>query len=52
MALPRNADPLPLATEVPSLTQREIDQRVFDLYDEYCHQEASRVKGGDTRECR
>ena len=21
----------------PTLTQREIDQRVFDLYDEYCH---------------
>jgi len=23
--------------EPPALTQREIDQRVFDLYDEYCH---------------
>src|SRR5262245_27045581 len=22
---------------MPSLTQAEIDQRVFDLYDEYCH---------------
>ncbi len=21
----------------PSLTQDQIDQRVFDLYDEYCH---------------
>ena len=21
----------------PALTQSEIDQRVFDLYDEYCH---------------
>jgi len=21
----------------PALTQAEIDQRVFDLYDEYCH---------------
>jgi carboxymethylenebutenolidase len=23
--------------ELPVLTQSEIDQRVFDLYDEYCH---------------
>ena len=22
---------------LPPLTQIEIDQRVFDLYDEYCH---------------
>ena len=21
----------------PGITQQEIDQRVFDLYDEYCH---------------
>jgi carboxymethylenebutenolidase len=26
-----------LATTHPVLTQGEIDQRVFDLYDEYCH---------------
>ncbi len=26
-----------LAAGVPALTQIEIDQRVFDLYDEYCH---------------
>jgi carboxymethylenebutenolidase len=25
------------ATEEPMLTQIEIDQRIFDLYDEYCH---------------
>ncbi|MFT8245696.1 dienelactone hydrolase family protein [Roseomonas sp. BN140053] len=25
------------ATPAPALTQGEIDQRVFDLYDEYCH---------------
>jgi carboxymethylenebutenolidase len=30
-----NAEPSILASE--SLTQAEIDQRVFDLYDEYCH---------------
>ena len=24
-------------TEDRTLTQSEIDQRVFDLYDEYCH---------------
>ena len=23
--------------DTPPLTQIEIDQRVFDLYDEYCH---------------
>ena len=23
--------------ETPALTQLEIDQRVYDLYDEYCH---------------
>ncbi len=26
-----------LHAEPPALTQTEIDQRVFDLYDEYCH---------------
>ncbi len=31
-----SAEPLSLAPEAP-LTQLEIDQRVFDLYDEYCH---------------
>ena len=31
----RNMDDAPPA--VPTLTQTEIDQRVFDLYDEYCH---------------
>ena len=33
-----NAEPSTLAPEAPqALTQGEIDQRVFDLYDEYCH---------------
>ena len=33
-----NAAPSTLVPEGPqALTQREIDQRVFDLYDEYCH---------------
>jgi carboxymethylenebutenolidase len=32
-----NAEPPDLAREAPALTQSEIDQRVFDLYDEYCH---------------
>lgn len=33
-----NAEPSILASEAPQpLTQAEIDQRVFDLYDEYCH---------------
>ena len=27
----------PVAAAHPALTQGEIDQRVFDLYDEYCH---------------
>ena len=32
------ADPSTLAPEAtPVLTQTEIDQRVLDLYDEYCH---------------
>ena len=31
----RKMDPAALAA--PTLTQREIDQRVFDLYDDYCH---------------
>src|ERR1043166_5303200 len=39
----RNAEVSPLAPEAPQpwtrepLTQDWIDQRVFDLYDEYCH---------------
>src|SRR3981081_4071861 len=38
MAEQWNAEPLTLAPEAPqALTQGEIDQRVFDLYDEYCH---------------
>src|SRR5688572_9864499 len=38
MAESRNAEPSTLTPEAPqALTQREIDQRVFDLYDEYCH---------------
>jgi len=28
---------IPDAAPPPALTQRDIDQRVFDLYDEYCH---------------
>jgi hypothetical protein len=31
----RNMDDAALAAA--TLTQSEIDQRVFDLYDEYCH---------------
>src|ERR1700752_4609249 len=38
MAEPRTAEESILALEMaPALTQGEIDQRVFDLYDEYCH---------------
>src|SRR5947208_3008265 len=38
MAEHRNANQSPLAPEAPpALTQGEIDQRVLDLYDEYCH---------------
>jgi carboxymethylenebutenolidase len=38
MAEQRNAEPSTLAPEAPQpVTQAEIDQRVFDLYDEYCH---------------
>ena len=38
MAEQWNADQSTLAPEAPpALTQSEIDQRVFDLYDEYCH---------------
>ncbi len=37
MADPHNPEHSDLAREVPALTQSEIDQRVFDLYDEYCH---------------
>ena len=33
-----NAEATTMAPETaPALTQLEIDQRVFDLYDEYCH---------------
>src|SRR5580704_12293452 len=33
-----NAEQATLAPKTPpALTQSEIDQRVFDLYDEYCH---------------
>src|SRR5438105_11482968 len=33
-----NAEPATLAPDaLPALTQSEIDRRVFDLYDEYCH---------------
>ena len=46
MAVQRNAQPSTVAPDVPQaltqvltqpLTQIEIDQGVFDLYDEYCH---------------
>ena len=38
MAEQSNAKPASRAAEAPKmLTQAEIDQRVFDLYDEYCH---------------
>src|SRR5918996_969149 len=38
MTEPWIADPSSPAPEAPPpLTQGEIDQRVFDLYDEYCH---------------
>jgi carboxymethylenebutenolidase len=38
MAEQWNVDRTPHAPEAPpALTQGEIDQRVFDLYDEYCH---------------
>jgi carboxymethylenebutenolidase len=37
MAEQWNADPSPLAPEALAVTQSEIDQRVLDLYDEYCH---------------
>ncbi len=38
MALQWNADRSTLPAEAPpALTQSEIDKRVFDLYDEYCH---------------
>ena len=45
----------PPAPQMPLLTQHQIDQRVFDLYDEYCHgridrrsflQQAAVVAGG------
>lgn len=28
--------------ELPGITQIEIDQQVFDLYDEYCHSRIDR----------
>jgi carboxymethylenebutenolidase len=31
------ADQDTIAPPAPGITQQEIDQRVFDLYDEYCH---------------
>ena len=42
MAVQRNAEPSTVASDMPQvltqpLTQIEIDQGVFDLYDEYCH---------------
>jgi carboxymethylenebutenolidase len=38
MAVQRNAQPSTVAPDLPqALTQIEIDQGVFDLYDEYCH---------------
>jgi carboxymethylenebutenolidase len=38
MSEPGAVDPSTLAPlAAPGLSQREIDQRVFDLYDEYCH---------------
>jgi carboxymethylenebutenolidase len=38
MAEQWNVEPATLATDAPPpLTQSEIDRRVFDLYDEYCH---------------
>src|SRR5437879_1110378 len=37
MAEQRIADRGALAEAAPGLTQSDIDQRVFDLYDEYCH---------------
>ena len=38
MAELSNAEPAPSAIEAPpTLTQGEIDRRVFELYDEYCH---------------
>lgn len=32
-----NRQPAPEYPDAPGITQLEIDQRVFDLYDEYCH---------------
>jgi carboxymethylenebutenolidase len=37
MAEDWDADRATLAPAAPALTQSEIDQRVFELYDEYCH---------------
>jgi carboxymethylenebutenolidase len=38
MAVQRNAELSTVASDLPqALTQIEIDQGVFDLYDEYCH---------------
>ncbi|MFM9942336.1 MAG: dienelactone hydrolase family protein [Hyphomicrobiaceae bacterium] len=37
MADELTADPARAAEDPPHVTQVDIDQRVFDLYDEYCH---------------
>src|SRR5687768_6429066 len=37
-----NSDRTTLAEAPPALTQSEIDQRVLDLYDEYCHGQIDR----------
>lgn len=37
MAARRDATPIPATAAQPEVTQAEIDQRVFGLYDEYCH---------------
>jgi carboxymethylenebutenolidase len=42
MAEPWNADPSAPAPEALPRTPRDIDQRVFDLYDAYCHGDISR----------
>ena len=38
----RSQLPAPTGETPPALTQNEIDQRVFDLYDEYCHGQIDR----------
>src|SRR6266852_8257848 len=34
---PAHGGPAMTEQAAPALTQSEIDERVFDLYDEYCH---------------